>query len=360
MNGIFAKMWGKLKSFLKEIAYFLTSKIFLKNFAGVVLFIVAILFLTSWWLRCYTNHGESLQVHDYIDLPLADAIKKAESRSFSIIISDSLYLVGKPANIVIKQNPKPLSRVKENRKIYLTITSSQGDPVILPNLSGGNDAFDQYKKKLKRVSVSAKITGRRFNNKLAENTILEVIYEKDTITNQLDQGYKVYPGSVIKFIVSERGGGHVPIPNLVCQKYDAAKFLVGNYNLNIGSVIQDNTITNRQTAYVWKQRPSFDEDAIMRVGEQIDIYITQYRPDNCPKEVEIDFPRDNIESGSNQTQDSLEDTNSPEETPINSVIEEGEDQNNSTEEEVIPTREEGNGNGFEEEEEEEFGDDGDK
>ncbi len=357
MNGTFAKMWDKLKDFFRETGRFLSSKIFLKNFAGVLVFTVVILLLTSWWLRCYTNHGESLQVHDYIDLPLEDAIKKAESRSFSIVVNDSLYLVGKAPNLVIKQNPKPLSRVKENRKIYLTITASQGDPVTLPNLAGGNDAFDQYKKKLKRVSVAAKITGRRFNNKLAENTILEVIHEGDTITNQLDDGYKVYPGSLVGFIVSERGGGSVSIPNLVCQKYDAARFLVGNYNLNIGSVIQDQTITNRETAFVWKQRPSFDEDGAMRVGEQIDIYLTQYRPDNCPKEIEIDFPRENIESGTDPVPDAPletdpDDNNPPTDSDNNTTPDGGMDIEIENEATLIPIEVE--------EEDEDFGDDGDK
>ena len=276
-----SKIKEKLKHWAKEAGYFFKSLLFWKNFAGVIAMISFFIFLSFYWMRCYTNHGESLQVHDYIGMDLEDAIDKAADRSFSIVVNDSLFIDGKPPNVVISQNPTPLSRVKEKRKIYLTVTKKLAEPMTLPNLYGGNDDYASYKRKLKLLGVHSKIAGRRFSSKLEENTILEVIYEGDTITNQLDSKYQVPKGSTVEFIVTERGGGTVAIPNLVCQKYDGARFIVSNFNLNVGSVIEDATVTNINNAYIWKQVPRYQRGVKLKVGEQIDIYVTQQRPDNC-------------------------------------------------------------------------------
>ncbi len=235
-------------------------------------------------MKCYTNHGESLQVHNYIGMDVDEAIEKAKSKSFTIVVNDSIFVVGKEPNTILEQHPKPLARVKEKRTIYVMATKAEADEIILPNLKGGNDDFMQYSRKLSRYDVKANILTRQFDNKLEENTILEVIYKGDTITNKLNDTYKVNRGSTVDFIVSERGGSSVPIPDLVCQKFEAAQFLISNYNLNIGSVIEDKTVTDRLTAYVWRQQPIYSSRDKIRIGEQVNLYITQNRPDNCPLE----------------------------------------------------------------------------
>ncbi len=287
---ITSKIKAKLKRWATEVWYFLKSFTFWKNFVGIIAMFAIFLLLTSWWMRCYTNHGESLQVHDYIGMDLDDAMKKANDRSFSIVVNDSIYVEGKAPNMVISQNPNPLSRVKEKRKIYLTVTKQVAELMTLPSLYGGNDDYVSFQRKLKRIGVNSRIVGRRFSSKLEENTVLEVIFKGDTITEQLDSRYQVAKGSTIDFVVTERGGGKVPIPNLICQKYDGARFIVGNFNLNVGSIIEDATVTNKNNAYIWKQVPKYRKGGKLRIGEQIDLYLTQRKPDNCNPEDE-----DNIE-----------------------------------------------------------------
>lgn len=281
MKAFLNKASVKLQRWGIGLFRFLTSGIFLKNFAGIVATVALLLFLTFWWMKCYTKHGESLQVHNYIGMDLDDAVKKAKKKSFNIVVSDSIYLPDKASNTVLNQNPQPLSRVKENRKIYLTVTKSEPDLVPIPDLLGGNDDYKTYSRKLERLRVKSKINSRRFSNKLEANTILEVIYQGDTITEQLEDGLKVKMGSTVEFIVTEKSGGTVTLPNLLCQKYDAAQFLIGNYNLNIGSVIPDATVTNEENAYIWKQVPAFYVGKQIGIGQQIDLYLTQNRPDQC-------------------------------------------------------------------------------
>ena len=291
MKETFTKIWNLIKRWSRELFYFVSSPVFLKNFTGMILLIAALLLMTSWWMRCYTNHGESLQVHNYIGIPLEDAIKKANSRTFSIIVNDSIFVVGKPPLEVLEQDPKPLSRVKEERKIYLTVSKASPDMVNLPDISNGNEDFDQYRRKLRSHSINAKIIDRKFSNKLEPNTIIEVLYNGEKITKELQDGYEVPMGCTLEFVVTERGGGTVPIPNLVCKDYDAASFLIGNFSLNIGSIITDATVTDQNSAYVWKQLPRHRAGVNMRIGEQIDLYLTQNRPENCQSQDDFSIER---------------------------------------------------------------------
>ncbi len=280
MKEILEKVLNTLKAIGKEIYFFVSSQIFLKNFGGIVVVVSLLLFFTFWWMRCYTKHGESLQVHDYTSMSLEDAIEKATSRSFEIVVNDSVYRPGMNPNMILTQSPKPFSRVKENRKIYLTITKTIPDLVKLPDFRG-NDDYNNYARKLKRLEVDAKIKSRQFNSKLEPNTILEVYYEDEKITNKIAESYEVLKGSTVEFIVSERGGGTVPVPDLVCLVFTEAEFIVKSSDLSIGSIIPDATITDQSKAYVWKQTPKHSATSMLNLGTQIDIYITQNIPENC-------------------------------------------------------------------------------
>lgn len=283
MKEILNKVFNKLKTIGKEIYYFFSSQIFLKNFGGIAVLVSLLLFFTFWWMRCYTKHGESLQVHDYTSMKLDDAIEKANSRSFEIVVNDSTYFRGMEPNVVLTQSPKPFSRVKENRKIYITITKTVAESVKLPDFRS-NDDYTTYANRLGRLELDTKIKSRQFRSKLEPGTILEVYYNGEKITDEVGNGFEVIKGTTVEFIVSERGGGTVPIPDLLCMKFSEAEFIVKSNDLSIGSIIPDATVTDQNNAYVWKQTPKFSRSTMLKLGSQIDIYITQNIPENCISE----------------------------------------------------------------------------
>jgi beta-lactam-binding protein with PASTA domain len=271
----------KIQTFAHETWWFVSSGIFLKNCAGIIGFVLAFVWMTSFWLKCYTDHGESLEVPNFVGMTLEDAKKKAKNRNFNLVVSDSVYKADKPAYTILEQNPKPQSRVKEDRTIYLTTVMATAENVLLPDIAGGNDDYEPYSTKLKNQDINAEIIARKFDAILEPNTIIDVIWENDTITNRLRNGVKVPKGSTIYFIVSERENSNVQIPNLVCMKADAAKFMLVSTNLNLGNVVKDNSVEDEDDAYVWKQEPAHQAGATMRIGEQVTIYLTAKLPNGC-------------------------------------------------------------------------------
>jgi hypothetical protein len=73
----------------------------------------------------------------------------------------------------------------------------------------------------------------------------------------------------------------VLVPDCVCLLFDAAKFMIAASNLTVGSVVKDGSVTDEESAYVWRQNPVFTEGGVMRVGEQVDLYLTQEIPAAC-------------------------------------------------------------------------------
>ncbi|MCW5924053.1 MAG: PASTA domain-containing protein [Saprospiraceae bacterium] len=274
-------MWQKLRRIGVEMYAYLTDFYVVKNYLGMLALVGGILLMTFWWLKCYTNHGESVQVPSYVGMNIREASRKAKSRNFNVAVSDSIYEVGKPPGLILTQDPKPQSRVKEGRTIYFTVTKNNPDIVRLPDLAG-NDDYDLYSRKLGRLGLKPRIIARVADPKLEANTILEVLYRGDTITQKIRGGnFPIEMGGMVDFIVSEAVTLTVSIPDCVCQTLDAAKFLIQTSDLSVGTIISDATVTDMETAYVYRQSPKYDPNGTMRKGEQIDLYVTQERPRTC-------------------------------------------------------------------------------
>ncbi|MBK8427368.1 MAG: PASTA domain-containing protein [Lewinellaceae bacterium] len=273
-------MWQRLRRFGVELYAFFTAAFVIRNCLSMLAMVSGILLLTFWWLKCYTNHGESVQVPSYVGMGFREAARKARARDFGVAVSDSIYVPGKPPGEIIAQDPKAESRVKEGRTIYFTVAKNNPDIIKLPGLAGSDD-YDIYSRKLSRLGLKPRIVARAADPKLEANTIVAVIYRGDTITQKIRYGYSIEMGGTIDFVVSEEVTTTVNIPDCLCQSLDAARFLIQASGLSIGTIFKDATVTDEETAYVWRQTPKFDANGTMRKGEQVDLFLTQEKPKNC-------------------------------------------------------------------------------
>jgi beta-lactam-binding protein with PASTA domain len=281
-TSIWSRIWQGIRHFAIEVYCFCTAPFVVRNCLGMFSLLAGVFLLTFWWLQCYTNHGDSMEVPDYVGKNLRVAGPMAKSKRLNVVVSDSIFMPGKIPGDIISQNPKAKSRVKQGRTLYLTIAKGNPDIVELPDLSGGDD-YDIYSRKLSRLGVKTRITARVADPRLESNTIVAVVYKGDTITQKIRKGYKAEMGAVIDFVVSEKVAQDVAIPDCVCETYGAARFLLEASNLSVGTVIKDETVSDEEIAFVWRQTPPFDPTGVLRVGNAIDLYLTSQRPTFCPE-----------------------------------------------------------------------------
>jgi len=113
---------------------FLCSKRFLKHLLGMIVMISMLVWIVLFALKIYTQHGTYYIVPDYTGKPIDEVIAGKESAIFDFVVIDSVFDLNKPKGTVLHQDPYPDSKVKENRKIYLTIVSTIPEKTSMPDL----------------------------------------------------------------------------------------------------------------------------------------------------------------------------------------------------------------------------------
>jgi len=113
---------------------FLCTKRFLKHLGGMIVIIILLGWMVLFSLRIYTQHGKYYLVPDYTGKSIDEILKGTESNVFDFVVIDSVFDLNKPKGTVLRQDPFPNSKVKENRKIYLTIVSVIPEKTTMPDL----------------------------------------------------------------------------------------------------------------------------------------------------------------------------------------------------------------------------------
>ncbi len=116
---------------------FLVSKTFLKQIVLAIIIVIALIFLTRWWLGQTTNHDERIAVPNVKGMTLdlvAQELENAKLRYF--IIDSANFNPDYPKYSVIEQEPYAGKFVKENRQIYLVLNPSGYQKMTVPPIIG--------------------------------------------------------------------------------------------------------------------------------------------------------------------------------------------------------------------------------
>lgn len=244
------------------------------------------LLFVIWWLRCYTHHGQKLVVENYVGTLMTDAEKDARSKDLRMVVEDSVFVVGKPGGMILAQNPLPGSTVKENRRIYITITKFQADLIPLASLPGlyGQEVNGVQKTLKQRFAIESRILQEVFDEG-PPNIVLAVVFNGDTIVNAVRKKADIMipKGATLELIVSKDYSESVAMPNLECQTFTQADFILRANRLVLGNVYLDDNVTNRFSAYVYRQDPLWSPELILDKGDTINVWLTQAKPARCPE-----------------------------------------------------------------------------
>lgn len=235
------------------------------------------------WLKIYTNHGQKLEIENYIGAQYEKAAKHAKKQSFELIVKDSVHKVGVPGGQIISQNPSGGSFVKKDRKLYVDVTKYVADEISLESLSnmyGGN--YSHVSTTLSHLDINTKIRGYR-HDPGEPDYILDVYYEGSLIVGEAGKksNVNIKKGDTLEFILTKLDGGLVELPDLVCRQYGQLGWLLDVLKLKLGAVEHSGAITNPESAYVIAQYPSYSEGKEIQMGQSLEITIQQEEPESC-------------------------------------------------------------------------------
>jgi len=176
----------------------------------------------------YVHLGEETEMPDVIEMNVSEAQNLLEMKGFNVFINDSLYDANHPENVVIEQNPYPYARVKEGRRVYLTISIGE-KPIIMPNL---------FSVSPREAELILETNNLKLRNK---NYIYSDIYHEGTVIGQsYPQGQIIKPGSGIDITISlGKLREELIVPDLIGKSLFEARARLREMQLTIDEIIYE-------------------------------------------------------------------------------------------------------------------------
>lgn len=247
--------------FFSNLFNFLKSKQFLINLGLLVMVYLIVIISSIYFLNSKTNHGQKVEVPNYIGKNIRQVAPLLETLDLSYEIVDSIYAPDKVEGTILYQDPLPTSEsdvyVKEGRKIHFRV-SKKTRLMEVPLMV---DRSERYAVSvLKNMGLKAAVT---YQPSLEANgaVLAQKFKNKDMIL-----GDKVPVGSTIYLVV---GQGYetsvVEVPNLECLTINQVKERLLNYS---GLKVYENYVNCRTREDSLRSRVIFQNPAY-NPGEMI-------------------------------------------------------------------------------------------
>lgn len=163
---------------------YLKSRVFIKQLliAGAIVIVIVVVVLNT--LSFFTKHNEEITVPDLTKLSMEQVEEKLDELNLNYVLLDTTDFQNDfPIYTVVMQDPKPGSKVKEDRTIYVKINSEGFKYVVIPNLI--EKTFRQAEPTLKSLGLQlGKVTYKPY---LGKDMVLEMLID----------GKKVKPGTEV-------------------------------------------------------------------------------------------------------------------------------------------------------------------
>lgn len=205
-------------------AVFTDPKIYILAGGLIVLAGLSILLFDRVFMPNYTMHGKSLTVPDVTRVSLEEAEEILQNHGLRHELHGKRSNDAYPPDYVIDQSPSASFQVKPNRKVYLTINTTESPTVTVPdvvNLSLRN----------------AEIQLQNYGLSIGMITMESSRYKNSVLKQSVTPGRAVDHGTVVDLIVGDGLGNRlVELPDITGLRLTEAQLLLRNADLRIGSI----------------------------------------------------------------------------------------------------------------------------
>ena len=242
---------------------FLKDKWFYISLGVIILLIIIGFEIVFHSLDSFTRHGEEMDVPDLTGMNYKE-VQTEYSDIFHFQLVDSVYVKDFPEGAVYQQNPKPGSKVKKGRNMYIIMTSVAPEVVRIPNLR--NLSLRQAMVSLN--SVGLKVEKLVFVDYFARNAVVEQ-FVADTVA---EPNTELVKGTGVTLHVGLGTGDKTThLPDIVGVAQNVAKDRINNASLNLGTeIFVDND--EPENMIVCKMEPEFDPNTMVELGSEVNVW----------------------------------------------------------------------------------------
>lgn len=246
----------------------LKDKPLLRNFIWGLVFVVAVILLLQLFLALFTRHNKELTVPDFTALDYRTVEKVAKNLNLRVEVADSVYVKHLPLGVVFSQNPIAGSRVKKNRRIFITINSTVPRMVSVPSVIGYS-----LRQAAAELGASGLGVGKlTYVPDIATNNVLR----QQMGGRDIPQGKKVETETKIDLVLGLNDDDNTTdVPNVKGFTAAVASSNIIENSLNVGKIRYDDSVKDYADslhAVVYSQTPG--AGAHIGMGRNVDIYLT--------------------------------------------------------------------------------------
>lgn len=283
---------------MKEVLYKLTSFLRTRFFwinALLLIIVLSLIFLAiNSYLTSYTRHGENVLVPDLRGQTVGQVQDYLNDKNLNYLVFDSTFVNGKQPLEVLEQDPAPGSKVKEDRRVYLTVNAETAPNVKLPNLKDSS---------LKDARLQIENKGLELGKIIYRPHPWNVVLEMRQNGKILEPGHELKKGTEIYLVVGDGEGVNTfTMRSLRDLPLDEAIAVIKLSDLTLGKVNRD-MLKGGGKGYVDEQDPKAGDK--VRKGTPVDLWLKPVSGSDYDNGNDY-TPQQKKHSNSGQTQSSTE------------------------------------------------------
>ena len=241
-----------------------------RNLLIALAVLVALIVGAMIFLNVATQHNKELIVPDLAKMTVEEAHVVATASGMRIDVTDSAFVKRMKRGAVYRQNPAPGSKVKEGRRIALTINAVNPRQITMPDLIG----YSTRQAKAELLSRGLVLGKLIYVQDMATNNVLRQLHNN----LEIEPGAMVDSEAVIDLVVGLNSRDNVTyVPYLAGLRSLSAVEAVHDHSLNIGKMRYDDTVKDYEdslNAVVYRQVPAASDSISVNMGSAVDLYMT--------------------------------------------------------------------------------------
>lgn len=237
----------------------------IKNILAAIVVMAILIWLTFRGVNKYTEHGVSEMVPDLRGAYVEEAEVLLKAQGLYPQVIDSVYMRDKKLGTIVEQKPKPNSRVKRNRPVYLIVNSREIRMMTLPAINDFSSRQAESMLNANRITVES----IEYVPSEYKDLVIDVKYKGEIAK----AGDKIPQGeSVILVVGRGLGTEELVVPALKGMGLEEARREIIDASFILGATYYDKGDADESLYFIYRQEP--EDEELVPSGTKINVWLT--------------------------------------------------------------------------------------
>lgn len=246
------------------------AKRLVRNLVIAAALVVVMIVGAMIFLNVVTQHNKEISVPDFSNMTVVEAENAADHAGVRVEVKDSVFVKRMKRGAVYRQNPVAGAKVKDGRRVVLTINAVNAKKVTMPNLVG----LSLRQAKAELMSRGLVLNRLVYVQDMATNNVIKQIRG----AREIEPGTMIDSESKIDLVLGLNDiDNRTYVPDVTGLKNLSAVEALYDHSLNIKDLKFDETVKDYDdslNAMVYRQMPEPSDSVSVAMGDEVMLYMT--------------------------------------------------------------------------------------